>query len=82
MLAEKTDGKYLIYASNSDLSAKDVVMTYLHKDYVEKFFRDTKSENEITPVRHQLESRVIASTFVGVLAYRLKSALKFKIDTT
>ncbi len=81
-LAEKTDGKYLIYASNPEISAKDVVMTYLHKDYVEKFFRDIKSENEITPVRHQLESRVIASTFVGVLAYRLKSALKFKVDTT
>ena len=82
ILAEKTDGKYLLYATNSEISAKDVVMMYLNKDYVEKFFRDVKSENEITPVRHQLESRVCASMFVGVLAYRLKAALKFKIEST
>ena len=82
ILAEKTVGKYLLYASNKDISAQDVVMMYLNKDYVEKFFRDTKSENEISPIRHQLESRVRASMFVGVLAYRLKAALTFLIKSS
>lgn len=82
ILAEKTVGKYLLYATNKEMSAQEVVMMYLNKDYVEKFFRDTKSENEITPVRHQLESRVRASMFVGVLAYRLKAALAFLIKSS
>jgi transposase len=82
ILAEKTTGKYLLYATNKEISAHDVVMMYLNKDYVEKFFRDTKSENEIAPVRHQLESRVRASMFVGVLAYRLKAALAFLIKSS
>lgn len=82
ILAENTAGKYLLYATNENLSAEDVVMMYLNKDYVEKFFRDTKSENEISPIRHQLESRVRASMFVGVLAYRLKAALGFLIKTS
>ena len=82
ILAEKTVGKYLLYATNEEISAQDVVMMYLNKDYVEKFFRDTKSENEISPVRHLLESRVRASMFVGVLAYRLKAALTFLIKSS
>jgi transposase len=82
ILAEKTVGKYLLYATNKELSAQDVVMMYLNKDYVEKFFRDTKSENEISPIRHQLEPRVRASMFVGVLAYRLKAALAFLIKSS
>jgi transposase len=82
ILAEKTAGKYLLYATNKKMSAQEVVMMYLNKDYVEKFFRDTKSENEISPVRHQLESRVRASMFVGVLAYRLKAALAFLIKSS
>lgn len=82
VLAEKTVGKYLLYATNKELSAQDVVMMYLNKDYVEKFFRITKSENEISPIRHQLEPRVRASMFVGVLAYRLKAALTFLIKSS
>ena len=82
ILAEKTAGKYLLYATNKELSAQDVVMMYLNKDYVEKFFRITKSENEISPIRHQLEPRVRASMFVGVLAYRLKAALTFLIKSS
>jgi len=82
ILAEKTAGKYLLYATNTELSAQDVVMMYLNKDYVEKFFRITKSENEISPIRHQLEQRVRASMFVGVLAYRLKAALTFFIKSS
>ena len=82
ILAEQTAGKYLLYATNKELSAQDVVIMYLNKDYVEKFFRITKSENEISPIRHQLEPRVRASMFVGVLAYRLKAALTFLIKSS
>jgi len=60
--------------------AKEVVVMYLNKGYVEKFFRDVESKNVITPVRHQLESRVCALVFVGVLANQLKAALKFKTE--
>jgi len=60
--------------------AKEVVVMYLNKGYVEKFFRDVESKNVITPVRHQLESSVCALVFVGVLANQLKAALKFKTE--
>ena len=74
--AEKMDGKYLLYASDPSLSASDVVQMYFERDFVEKTFRDLKTFEEIAPIRHRKESRVLGIMFVCSLALRLKIALR------
>lgn len=74
--AERLDGKYLLYATDPALSAGEVVMRYFERDYVEKVFRDLKTYEEIAPIRHRKESRVIGIMFVCTLALRLKIALR------
>ena len=78
-LAEKLDGKWLIYASDPSLTAEQVVKTYIEKDFIEKLFENIKSYEEIQPLRHRLESRVFAIIFVCTLALRLKAALRWII---
>ncbi len=79
--AERMDGKYLLYASDPSLSATDVVRIYFEKDYVEKVFRDLKTFEEVAPIRHRRESRVLGVIFVCTLALRLKTALRVMLET-
>lgn len=74
--AEKMDGKYMLYATDSNLSSAEIVQMYFEKDFVEKVFRDLKSFEEIGPIRHRLETRVTAILFVCSLALRIKVALR------
>jgi transposase len=76
---EQLDGKYLLYATDPTLSADDVVKLYFERDYVEKVFRDLKTFEEIAPIRHRKESRVLGIIFVCTLALRLKIALRTMI---
>lgn len=78
--AEKMDGKYLLYASDLSLSATDVVRMYFERDFVEKVFRDLKTFEEISPIRHRKESRVLGIMFVCTLALRLKIALRKMLE--
>lgn len=78
--AQAMDGKWLLYATDSSLSADEVVTRYLEKDFVEKVFRCLKTEEEIAPVRHRLEHRVRAYVFVCMLAFRLLSVLQAFLD--
>ena len=43
---------------------------------------DNKTDEELKPVRHRLESRVRAIIFVCTLAYRLLSALRWMINSS
>jgi transposase len=52
---------------------------YLEKDFVEKAFRTTKTQEGVVPVRHRLERWVRAYVFVMVTAYRLIAALVYAI---
>lgn len=79
--AESMDGKYLLYASDPSLSATDVVRMYFERDFVEKVFRDLKTFEEIAPIRHRKESRVLGIMFVCTLALRLKIALRTMLET-
>jgi len=80
--AERLDGKYLLYATDPSLSASEVVMTYFERDFVEKVFRDLKTFEEIAPIRHRKESRVLGIMFVCTLALRLKIALRTMLAET
>ena len=77
--AERTDGKWLILSTDESLDANEVVNMYLEKDFIEKVFRVLKTQEEVEPVRHRLEHRVRAYLFVCMLAYRLISALLWKL---
>lgn len=74
--AENMDGKYMLYATDCNLSTAEIVQMYFEKDFVEKVFRDLKSFEEIGPIRHRLETRVTAILFVCSLALRIKVALR------
>ena len=79
--AEKLDGKWLIYSSDPSLAAEHVIKTYIEKDFIEKLFENVKSFEEIQPLRHRLESRVLGIIFVCTLALRLKAALRWIIHS-
>ena len=77
--AERMDGKWVLLCTDPSLSGKDVVNTYLEKDFIEKVFRTLKTSEEIEPVRHRLECRVRAYLFVCVLAYMLLADLQHRL---
>lgn len=80
--AKSMDGKFLLYSSDITYSAQEVVRIYLEKDFIEKAFRTIKTDEDLKPIRHRLESRVKAIIFVCILAYRLLSALRWKINSS
>lgn len=58
-LAESIDGKWLVLSTDDALDANEVVNEYLEKVFIEKVFRVLKTQEEVEPVRHQLELRSI-----------------------
>jgi transposase len=80
--AKSMDGKFLLYSSDTTYSAMEVVKMYLEKDFIEKAFRTIKTDEDLKPIRHRLESRVKAIIFVCTLAYRLLSALRWMINSS
>lgn len=80
--AKAMDGKFLLYSTDGELSPNDVVRMYLEKDFIEKVFRCMKTDEEIKPVRHRLESRVRAFIFISFLAYRLLASLRWMINSS
>ena len=80
--AERQDGKWVLLATDPEMTVKEVVEAYLEKDFIEKVFRHLKTEEELEPVRHRLERRrVRAYLFVLTLAYRLWAALQWYVET-
>lgn len=80
--AKAMDGKFLLYSTDGELTAPEVVRMYMEKDFIEKVFRCIKTDEEIKPVRHRLESRVRAFIFISLLAYRLLAALRWMINSS
>ena len=77
--AARQDGKYALVCTDERLSAREVVRSYLGKDFVEKCFRTAKTFVELEPVRHRRERRVRAYLFVCMLALRLQTALRWRL---
>jgi hypothetical protein len=76
---ERLDGRWLLLSTDPKLSAREVVNTYMEKDFIEKVFRTLKTSEEVEPVRHRLERRVRAYLFLCVLAYRLLAMLQHRL---
>ncbi len=76
------DGKFLIYSTEESFTAQEIVRMYMEKDFIEKVFRTIKTDEDLKPIRHRLESRVRAIIFISTLAYRLLSALRWMINSS
>lgn len=57
-LSQATERKYLLYATDQNLSHRDVVREYMENDFIEKTFRDLKYEEDMVSVRHRPEPGV------------------------
>jgi len=78
--AEAFDGKYLLYSTDTSLSASEVVKEYVGKDFVEKTFNTLKSHLKIAPVRHWKNHRIRAIFFVAMMALWLRVAYNHKLS--
>jgi transposase len=72
----------LLYSTDETFSTVEVIRIYLEKDFIEKVFLTIKTDEELKPVHHRLESRVRAIIFVCTLVYRLRSALRWIVNSS
>ena len=71
---ERLDGKYLIHASDRQLSTEEVALGYRQLLQVERGWRDLKQELELRPMFHRKEDRIRAHVllcFLGLLLIRV-----------
>ena len=73
------DGKYIL-TTNTELSAKDVALSYKGLWQVERGFRNLKSALEVRPVYHWKESRVKGHVFASFLSLVLMTAIERKLE--
>ncbi|MDP2767414.1 MAG: IS1634 family transposase [Candidatus Methanoperedens sp.] len=75
-LAEKLDGRYVLFSSDLKLSKEEIISAYFDKDGIEKAFRNMK-QHGMQPTRNTLLNRVKTRVFVGYLALLLIATLNF-----
>jgi transposase len=75
-LAEKLDGRYMLFSSDLKLSKEEIISAYFDKDGIEKAFRNMK-QHGIQPTRNTLLNRVKTRVFVSYLALLLIATLNF-----
>lgn len=73
--AELSEGCYLLRSNVNDWSAEDLWEAYIQLTQAESAFRIHKSDLQIRPIWHQIESRVNAHILVCFLAYVLWKTL-------
>ena len=47
-----SDGKYLLYSTDTSVKVSDIVKEYIGKDFIEKSFKTLESNLKLAPVRH------------------------------
>jgi len=67
--ARLRDGKCLIFTTNFEKSASEIIATYFGKDVVEKIFNCFKNWLDLQPVRHFEEGNIDVYIFICHLAY-------------
>lgn len=75
-LAEKLDGRYVLFSSDLKLSKEEIISAYFDKDGIEKAFRNMK-QHGLQPSRNTLLNRVKTRVFVSYLALLLIATLNF-----
>jgi hypothetical protein len=73
------DGRFLMFSTDRDMDAEDMVTTYYQRDIVEKAFRTIKGEIRLGPIRYRRRDRIEAYSTVIYLAYLLWTVTERKI---
>lgn len=74
--ARLRDGKCLIFTTNFEKSAPEIISTYFEKDIIEKIFHCFKNWLELQPVRHFEEGNVDVYIFICYFAYLVLALYK------
>jgi transposase len=74
--AKLRDGKCLIFTTNFEKSASEIIATYFDKDVIEKSFNCFKNWLDLHPVRHFEEGNVDVYVFICYLAYLVLALYK------
>ena len=72
-------GKYVVFSTDLELDAMEILDRYMEKYVVEKAFLFLKQVEELQPTRYRLENRVMAYVFVCVLGYLLYSMFRARL---
>lgn len=75
------DGKCLIFTTDFEKNAPEVISLYFEKDVIEKIFNCFKSWLDLQPVRHFDEGHIDVYVFVCYLAYLLLALFKHHLGT-
>ncbi|MHA1230322.1 MAG: IS1634 family transposase, partial [Candidatus Helarchaeota archaeon] len=72
-------GKFVLCASDSTLTNREILQGYIDKYQIEQVFRFLKSDVKVRPFWHRKPNRIIAYFFISYLAYLLKSIIDYRI---
>ncbi len=76
----RSDGRCLLFTTDTGLPTEEVVEAYFQRGEVEKAFREMKGRNTMEPIRYRLWNRVDAYlTVVNHLAYLLRAAARWRL---
>jgi hypothetical protein len=67
--ARLRDGKCLLFTTNFEQSAPEIISTYFGKDVIEKIFDCFKNWLDLQPIRHFEEGNIDVYIFICYLAY-------------
>ena len=78
---ERLDGKYLLSttATEEDLSAEEVALSYRNLQEVERAFRELKHRFDIRPMYHRLEERIRGHVMLCWLALLMGRLVELKV---
>jgi Transposase len=80
--ARLRDGKCLIFTTNFEKSAAEIISTYFGKDVIEKIFDCFKNWLDMQPVRHFEEENIDVYIFICYLAYLVLALYKHHLGVT
>ncbi|NQE54022.1 hypothetical protein C5S29_10565, partial [ANME-1 cluster archaeon GoMg3.2] len=80
--AKLRDGKCLLFTTNFDKSASEIISTYFGKDVIEKIFDCFKNWLDLQPVRHFGGGNIDVYIFICYLAYLALALYKHHLGVT
>lgn len=80
--ARLRDGKCLLFTTDLEKSASEIITLYFEKDVIEKIFNCFKNWLDLQPVRHFEEGAVDVYVFICYLAYLVLALYKHHLGVT
>ncbi len=76
----RSDGRFLLFTTDTELSDEEVVEAYFQRDEVEKAFRALQGQTSIKPVQYHKWNRVDAYlSGVNYLAYLIRAGIRWSL---